>query len=101
MVLTTVPAFCLAFIFFATAPVQARPLDDTIQVPLVVPADAPLRVYIPKRLRMRSGEPVLAKLIEPIYAFDRIVVPSGVELQGHVTKLDPASKMRRAQSILQ
>ncbi len=101
LVLRTFLAFSLAFAFFAPGPVQAQQPDNAIQVPLVVPADAPLRVYITKRLRMRNGEPVLAKLIEPIYCFDRIVVPGGVELQGHITKLDPASRMRRAQSILQ
>ncbi len=72
-----------------------------VQVPLVVNSGAPLRVYITRRLHMRDGEPVRAKLIEPIYAFDRIVVPAGVELQGHVTKLDPASKMVRYQAIVQ
>ncbi len=76
------------------------PTGPAIEVPLTVSAGVPLRVYITKRLRMRTGEPVRAKLIEPIYAFDRVVVPSGSELQGRITTLDPVPKMRRFQAIL-
>ena len=52
---------------------------------LTVPAASPLRVYITKRLRMRIDEPVQARLIEPVYAFDRMVIPAGSELEGHDT----------------
>ena len=75
--------------------------SGTLEVPLVLNSDVPLRVYITQRLHMRLDEPVRAKLIEPLYAFDRIVVPSGVELEGHVTRLDPALKWARFQAILQ
>jgi len=76
------------------------PAAATLQAPLTVAAGVPLRLYAVKRLRMRIGEPVQAKLIDPIYAFDRIVVPSAVELQGRVVKLDPVAKMTRLQAIL-
>jgi hypothetical protein len=49
---------------------------------------------------MRLNEPVHAKLIDSVYAFDRIVVPGGAELQGHVTRLDAVSKWKRAQALL-
>lgn len=78
---------------------DARP-GTVVNVPLLVSAGVPLRTYVTKRLRMRLDEPVQAKLIDPIYAFDRIVVPGGADLQGHVTKLDPVSKMKRAQALL-
>jgi hypothetical protein len=79
---------------------EAKPPAAAVQVPLVVSSGVPLRVYATKRVRMRKGEPVQAKLIDPIYAFDRVVVPSGAELQGHVTELDSVSRMKRLQSIL-
>ncbi len=72
----------------------------TLQVPLTVAAGVPLRLYTIKRLRMRMGESVQARLIDPVYAFDRIVVPGGAELQGRVVKLDPVAKMTRLQAIL-
>jgi len=72
----------------------------TVEVPLTVDSGVPLRVYIDQRLAMREGELVHAKLIDPVYAFDRIVIPSGVRLEGNVTRLDPVSKMTRTQAIL-
>jgi hypothetical protein len=38
--------------------------------------------------------------MEQVYAFDRIVLPAGVEVLGHVTGMDPVPKMVRAQAIL-
>src|ERR1700686_2326086 len=76
------------------------PPAATVEVPLTVASGVPLRVYIDQRLSMREGELVHAKLIDPLYAFDRIVIPSGVDLQGRVTRLDRASKMTRTQAIL-
>jgi len=71
-----------------------------VQVPLILKAGLPLRVYLTNRLPMRQGGLVRAKLIDPLYAFDRIVVPAGVEVQGRISALDPIPKMKRAQAIL-
>ena len=49
---------------------------------------------------MRTGQVVRAKLLQPVFAFDRIVLPGGVEVEGVVTRLDPAPKMIRAQAIV-
>jgi hypothetical protein len=76
------------------------PLTAAIPVPLTVSSGVPLRLYLTQRLHMRNGELVRAKLIESTYAFDRVVVPAGVEVLGHVTELDPAPKIVRAQAIL-
>lgn len=69
-------------------------------VKLEVQAGTPLRVYITRRVPYRVGEAVNAKVIEPVWAFDRIVIPAGSTLQGQVVKLDPVSKMVRAHAIL-
>jgi hypothetical protein len=74
----------------------AQPLT----VPLTVPAGAPLRLYLTQRAPMRMGTPVSAKLIEPIYAFDRVVIPAGSVVQGSVTKLDPVSKLVRVHAFM-
>jgi hypothetical protein len=69
-------------------------------VHLQVEAGIPLRVYITRRVPYRVGEKVNAKLIEPVWAFDRIVIPAGTAVQGEVVKLDPISKIARAHAIL-
>jgi hypothetical protein len=59
-----------------------------------------LRLYLTERVPMRMGSPVSAKLIEPVYAFDRVVVPAGTVVQGSVAKLDPVSKLVRAHALM-
>ena len=49
---------------------------------------------------MRTGAPVEGKLIAPVYAFDRVVIPADATVRGHVTTLDPVSKGRRIQAII-
>jgi hypothetical protein len=71
-----------------------------VSAPLAVNAGVPLRLYITQRVSMRTGQLVRAKLLQPVFAFDRVVLPSGVELEGRITRLDPAPKMVRAQAIL-
>src|SRR5216684_5193084 len=69
-------------------------------VPLTVDAGVPLRVYLTKRLPKRLNEPVHARLIEPIFAFDREVIPPGAEVLGRVSRLVPASKFARTMAII-
>ncbi len=93
----------IALLFLLSWPALAeegQQLPATVPVGLSVGSGVPLRLYITQRLRMRTGEPVRAKMIEATYAFDRVVIPPGVEVQGHVTRLDPAPKMVRARAIL-
>ena len=70
------------------------PSSKTIS--LNVDAGVPLRVYLTKRLSKRLNEPVHAKLLDPVFAFDREVIPAGTEVLGRVSRLDPTSKMSRA-----
>ena len=74
------------------------PSSKTIS--LNVDAGVPLRVYLTKRLSKRLNEPVHAKLLDPVFAFDREVIPAGTEVLGRVSRLDPMSKMSRATAIL-
>jgi len=74
--------------------------QSATNIPLTIAPGVPLRLYITKRLTKRMGEPVHAKLLEPVFAFDREVIPAGVEVEGKVVRLDPDSKMKRAAALL-
>lgn len=69
-------------------------------IPLIVNAGTPLRLYLTSRLPKKLGEPVHARLLEPVFAFDRVVIPAGTDVLGEVTRIQPVNKMRRATAIL-
>lgn len=73
---------------------------QAVPIHLEVKAGTPLRLYITKRVSYRLGEPVQAKFAEPVWAFDRIVIPAGTVVHGQVTQLNPAPGMERAMSIV-
>ena len=93
----------LPALFFAVASFAvAQQPDSAQQIPVHLRVDAgvPLRLYITRRVPYRVGEVVQAQLIDPIWAFDRIVIPAGSKLQGEVVKLDSVPKIVRARAIL-
>lgn len=95
------PIFLCAAATFA-APQTAEEANTQISklVPLTVDAGVPLRVYLTKRLSKRLNDPVHARLLEPIFAFDREVIPAGAEVLGRVSRLVPASKFARTMAII-
>jgi hypothetical protein len=57
-------------------------------------------LYLTKRIPKRTDAPVEAKLLAPVYAFDREVIPVGAQVLGHVCNVRPVSKWVRARAIL-
>lgn len=69
-------------------------------VPLTVPAGAPLHVELEQKLPIKkAGAPVEARVVEPIYVFDDLVIPVGARVEGRVTKVEGVSRGRRALAI--
>jgi len=72
----------------------------SINVPLTVPAGTPLRLYLTKRIPRRLNAPVQAKMLTPLFAFDREVVPAGTEVFGTVTGLRPVPTAERTKAMM-
>src|SRR5258708_25094396 len=70
-------------------------------VHLVVPVGTPRRVALDGKVNIRkAGQPVTATLLEPVYAFDRIVVPAGTHVAGHIERIETTHGARRARAML-
>src|SRR5882672_1887455 len=69
-------------------------------VPLTVPAGASLRLYLTKRIPRRLNAPVQAKMLAPLYAFDREVIPAGTEVFGTVTRLQAVPTGERTKAMI-
>src|SRR6266403_201291 len=90
-----------AFIFLSTLQAEeASGGAQTREIPLSVASGAPLRLYLTKRVPKRLGAPVEGKIIEPVFAFDREVVPAGSTVTGKVSQIQPVSKQQRLRAIL-
>lgn len=74
---------------------DAQPAAPQV-VPLTVPKETSLQVALDKEFRVkRVGEQVSGRLVDPIYAFDKLVVPAGAEVRGEVTGIEPLSNTQR------
>src|ERR1700732_2023873 len=70
-------------------------------VPLTVAKGAPLQVALDQEIRVKKvGQPVHARIVEPVYAFDHIVVPVGSEVIGEITKIESLSNGKRTLGAL-
>ena len=88
----------IAFIFVPWISFAQHALPPGV-IPLRVDAGTPLRLYITKRVSYRLNEPVQGKLVEPVWSFDRIVIPAGAMVHGRVAKLDPVPRLLRVKAI--
>lgn len=89
------------FVFLAgTTFAQSADIHRIAIVPLTVDKGFPLKVVVTDKVRSRLNEPVRAKIIDPVYAFDREVIPAGTEILGKVTGLKGAGKWKRFSSML-
>jgi hypothetical protein len=89
------PLFRVWFYFISAVPASSQ------IVPLVVPVGTPLQVKIEKRIRIRGvGQQITGRVVQPLFVFNKEVIPAGSEAVGHVTRLNPVNGQRRFKAIL-
>lgn len=70
-------------------------------VPLTVAKGSSLQVALQKEVQVKKvGQPVHGRIMEPVYAFDHIVVPVGSEVVGEVTSIETISSSKRTRAVL-
>ena len=74
--------------------------DEPKAIPLAVPSGAPLRLYLTRRVPKRAGAPVEAKVLDPVYAFDRQVIPAGAVVLGRVSSVRSVRRAQRVRAVL-
>ena len=61
---------------------------ESSSMDLVLNAGRPLRVALDQKISIkRVGQPITGTIVEPVYAYDRIVIPTGTKVRGHIAKL--------------
>ncbi|MGA8493785.1 MAG: hypothetical protein WB711_25420 [Terriglobales bacterium] len=93
--LTTRPATPVTPSSSVSSPAPA-PEESADSISLTVPAGTPLKVALDQEVRLRKvGQPIHGKVVEPVYSFDKIVIPAGSDVTGKVAGIDGVSKMKR------
>jgi hypothetical protein len=83
----------------ARRPVDKPAINETIA--LTVPKGTPVQVALDKEVRLRKvGQPIHARVVEPVYAFDKLVIPVGTEATGQLTKIERVSGGKRTVAAL-
>jgi hypothetical protein len=62
---------------------------------LSVPAGSRFRVEVIRRARLQKGRAIQGRLLEPVYAENRLLVPRGALLDGTVSEVRPAAHGKR------
>ncbi|SPF41038.1 conserved exported hypothetical protein [Candidatus Sulfotelmatobacter kueseliae] len=60
-----------------------------VTMPMSVAAGTPIKVALDSEVRIRSvGQPIHGKTVEPVYAFDKLLVPAGTLVNGKISAID-------------
>jgi len=82
----------------AAAPVLPKEVPS---IPLTLAAGTPLKVVLDQEVRIqKAGQLIHGKTAEPIYAFDKMLVPAGSDVNGKIAEIDPVSKKGRTLAAL-
>jgi hypothetical protein len=92
-------ALCaLPFVAAALEAQNATSFPETER--LIVADGAPLRVVVAGKVRFKLNQPVHARLVEPVFAFDREVLAAGTEVEGHIAGFKSAPRLDRITALL-
>lgn len=93
--------FALCGLVVCLAP-SAAAAQDNQTIDLVLAAGRSMRVALDRRLAIRHvGQTVSGALMEPVYVYDRIVLPIGCKLTGHIDRIEQPSKKKRTLAIVE
>lgn len=57
-------------------------------VPLTVPEGTSIQIALDQEVRVRKmGEPITGRVMQPVYAFDQVVIPAGSPVNGEISGL--------------
>jgi hypothetical protein len=75
------------------------PAERTI--PLSVSTGTPLQIALDREVRVKkTGQTIRARLMQPVYAFDQLVLPAGAEVNGHIARIGSPGGKQLTLSIL-
>ena len=82
-------------------PSLAQSQSESPSVALTIATGRQLDIVVDQRVVIkRVGQPINGMIVQPVYAYDRVVVPAGTRVTGHIAALDSPSKITRLRCCL-
>jgi hypothetical protein len=93
-------ALACSTVLFVCASAHAQDTPAPAEIDLIVAAGRPLRIALDERVHVkRVGQPIAGTLIDPLYVYDRVVVPAGTVVRGPIEQLLNEPRLARIQSF--
>jgi hypothetical protein len=90
---------CLVVLVLFPNPVRGQ--SSSSDVALTVDAGRPLEIVLDRRMSIREvGQSVSGTLVEPLYAYDQLVVPAGTRVLGHIAAIEGLGRFARMRAML-
>lgn len=78
-----------------SVPAEAGQLAPIV-MPMSVAAGIPIKVAVNSEIRIRKvGQKIQGRTAEPIYAFDKLLIPAGTKVNGKIAAIDPVPMKTR------
>lgn len=86
----------------ATVPLPiSAPVAVERNIPLMVPRETPLEIALDADVHVKKvGQEIHGRLVQPVYAFDRVVLPMGTGVKGRLAAIESLSGKKRTLGIL-
>jgi len=85
----------------ASSPVPSSGISASQAITLTLPVGTPLQVALDHETRVKkAGQPIQGHLVQPVYAFDQLVLPVGTKVQGHISRIGSPGGKNLTLSIL-
>src|ERR1700719_3938213 len=94
---------CAGWIYGQSSAPPPRPANapEAQSIALRVPVGTPLQVALDREVRVKkAGQPLHGRVVQPVYAFDHLVIPVGTEVEGRIAKVDGPSAGKRTLALL-
>jgi hypothetical protein len=80
---------------------SSQPPAEARTITLTVPDGTPLQIALDSEVRVRKvGQPIHGRVMQPIYVFDHLVIPTGTQATGHLVTIAPVPARTRVLSAL-
>src|SRR5258708_1914124 len=98
----TVVLTLLSYSVFGLTAIAVRAQETTPERKnLVVAAGNDFRAALEKGVRLKAvGQPITAKLLEPVYAGEDLAIPAGSTMKGHVSSITTVPMRKRTGRLL-